>query len=185
MAFHHFAMATQDMQATHRFYSEAMGFELVKVEKGKTPGEGWAKHFFYATGDGEMMAFFRNSDPARRVKRSVSADGGATWSAPELTDRLHPGGGIEALVLKNGHLLLIYNNKEKSPRDKLAVALSTDRGQTWPHERQLEDTPNGRFDYPSIIQTKYGTLHVTYSYNLKTIKHVQFNEAWVMQKDAS
>ena len=62
MAFHHFAMATQDMQATHRFYSEAMGFELVKVEKGKTPGEGWAKHFFYATGDGEMMAFWELHD---------------------------------------------------------------------------------------------------------------------------
>ena len=130
--------------------------------------------------DGQMMAFFRNSDPARRVKRSVSADGGVTWSAPELTDRLHPGGGIEALALKNGHLLLVYNNKEESPRDKLAVALSTDRGQTWSHQRQLEDTPGGRFDYPSIIQAKDGTIHVTYSYNLKTIKHVQFNEAWIM-----
>jgi predicted neuraminidase len=134
--------------------------------------------------DGEMMAFFRNSDPARRVKRSDSTDGGITWSTPELTDRLHPGAGIEALALKNGHLLLVYNNKEKSPRDKLAVALSTDRGQSWHHERQLEDTPNARFDYPSIVQAKDGTIHVTYSYNLKTIKHVQFNEAWIMQKDA-
>jgi predicted neuraminidase len=77
-----------------------------------------------------------------------------------------------------------YNNKEESPRDKLAVALSTDRGQTWSHERQLEDTPDGRFDYPSIIQAKDGTIHVTYSYNLKTIKHVQFNEAWIMQGGA-
>ena len=59
MSFHHIAIATRDMKATHQFYSEAMGFELVRVEKAKTgPGEDWAKHFFYDTGNGEMMAFW-------------------------------------------------------------------------------------------------------------------------------
>ena len=32
-----------------------------------------------------------------------------------------------------------------------------------------------------FIQAEDGTLHATYSYNLKTIKHVRFNEAWVQQ----
>ena len=36
MGIHHMAFATRDAEATHRFYSEAMGFELVKVEVGKT-----------------------------------------------------------------------------------------------------------------------------------------------------
>lgn len=59
MSYHHIAIATRDMQATHKFYSEAMGFELVRVEKAATgPGEAWAKHFFYDTGDGSMMAFW-------------------------------------------------------------------------------------------------------------------------------
>ena len=59
MSFHHLAIATRDMQATHKFYSEAMGFELVRVEKANTgPDEDWAKHFFYDTGNGEMMAFW-------------------------------------------------------------------------------------------------------------------------------
>ena len=59
MSFHHIAIATTDMQATHKFYTEAMGFELVRVEKANTgPGEDWAKHFFYDTGNGEMMAFW-------------------------------------------------------------------------------------------------------------------------------
>ena len=31
MAFHHVALATRDLDATHRFYTEAMGFELVKA----------------------------------------------------------------------------------------------------------------------------------------------------------
>jgi predicted neuraminidase len=131
--------------------------------------------------DGRIHAYFRNSDPRHRIKRSTSADGGMTWSPLELTDRLHPGGGIEVLLLKNGHVALVYNNKEQSPRDKLAVSISDDEGKTWKWTRQLEDTPGGRFDYPSIIQAADGTLHVTYSYHLKTIKHVQFNESWVHQ----
>ena len=63
MPFHHLAIVTRDMPATHTFYSEAMGFELVKVEKAQAPGGGgWAKHFFYDTGDGELMAFWELHD---------------------------------------------------------------------------------------------------------------------------
>ena len=62
MAYHHLAVATRDMLAIDRFYTKAMGFELVKVEVGKTPKEGWAKHFFYETGEGELMAFWELHD---------------------------------------------------------------------------------------------------------------------------
>jgi predicted neuraminidase len=72
---------------------------------------------------------------------------------------------------------------EDSPRDKLAVSISDDRGQTWKWTRHLEDLEGGRFDYPSIIQAQDGTLHATYSYNLETIKHVHFNEDWVQAGD--
>ena len=58
MSFHHTAFATRDPGATHAFYTEAMGFELVKVEVAPTPKGGWAKHFFYDTGGGELMAFW-------------------------------------------------------------------------------------------------------------------------------
>jgi len=51
MGFHHVALATKDVEGTHRFYTEAMGFELVKVVAGPTPGDrGWSRHFFYDTG---------------------------------------------------------------------------------------------------------------------------------------
>jgi catechol 2,3-dioxygenase-like lactoylglutathione lyase family enzyme len=65
MAFHHVALATRDLAATHRFYTEAMGFTLVKAVVAPTgnPG-GWAKHVFYDTGDGELMAFWEIFDDA-------------------------------------------------------------------------------------------------------------------------
>src|SRR5688572_7459093 len=51
MAFHHVALATRDIMATHRVYTEAMGFTLAKAIVAPTdhPG-GWAKHLFYETG---------------------------------------------------------------------------------------------------------------------------------------
>ncbi len=66
MGFHHVAIATRDLEATHRFYSEAMGFRLVRVEVAPSdePG-GWGKHLFYETGDGAggMFAIWELHDP--------------------------------------------------------------------------------------------------------------------------
>jgi catechol 2,3-dioxygenase-like lactoylglutathione lyase family enzyme len=49
MGVHHVAYATADLDATHRFYTEVMGFSLVKTVSAPTPVGGWAKHLFYAT----------------------------------------------------------------------------------------------------------------------------------------
>jgi catechol 2,3-dioxygenase-like lactoylglutathione lyase family enzyme len=76
MGFHHIAFATRDAQANYDFYTQVMGFELVKVVTSATPpsvpgqeSEGWSKHFFYSTGQspsGEqgMIAFWELNDPA-------------------------------------------------------------------------------------------------------------------------
>jgi catechol 2,3-dioxygenase-like lactoylglutathione lyase family enzyme len=63
MAFHHLALATTDLPATHRFYTEAMGFSLVHVEDGATDAaDGWFHHALYDTGDGTLMAFMEVHD---------------------------------------------------------------------------------------------------------------------------
>ncbi len=128
---------------------------------------------------GKLTAFFRDSTNDNRIKRSESFDNGMTWTPVRNTDLPNPGSGIEALLLESGLLAMVYNDKEGSPRDRLAISLSEDEGQTWKWTRHIEDTPGGRFDYPSIIQTQDGTIHITYSYNLKTIKHVCFEEQWI------
>lgn len=64
MPYHHLALAVRDMRATHAFYTEAMGFELVHVEHAATPEGGVANHFFYDTGNGELLAFWEIDDPA-------------------------------------------------------------------------------------------------------------------------
>ena len=58
MGFHHTAFATRDLEAIHKFYTEAMGFELAKVVAAPSPEGGWAKHVFYETGKDEYIAFW-------------------------------------------------------------------------------------------------------------------------------
>jgi catechol 2,3-dioxygenase-like lactoylglutathione lyase family enzyme len=76
MPFHHLAFATRDLETTHDFYTDAMGFELAKVEAGKTPSGGWAKHVFYATGGGEFIAFWDLHDETIPAEFSTAISGG-------------------------------------------------------------------------------------------------------------
>jgi catechol 2,3-dioxygenase-like lactoylglutathione lyase family enzyme len=58
MSFHHVAIVTRDLDASHRFYTEAMGFELVQVDVIPFLEDGWARHLFYDTGNGELIALW-------------------------------------------------------------------------------------------------------------------------------
>jgi catechol 2,3-dioxygenase-like lactoylglutathione lyase family enzyme len=57
MGLHHVAYAAKDIEATHAFYTEVMGFTLVKVVVGATEA-GWSKHVFYDTGGQGLIAFW-------------------------------------------------------------------------------------------------------------------------------
>jgi predicted neuraminidase len=129
--------------------------------------------------DGKLVVFLRDDTDDHRIKRSESLDNGNAWSPIRATDLPNPSSGIEAILLRSGKLAMVYNDKEEEPRDRLAMSISEDFGETWKWTRRLEDTHGQRFDYPSIIQSRDGSLHVSYSYNLRTIKHVHFDEEWV------
>jgi catechol 2,3-dioxygenase-like lactoylglutathione lyase family enzyme len=58
MSFHHVAIATRDLEGSHAFYSEACGFELLKVDVIPFGESGWARHLFYDTGNGELLALW-------------------------------------------------------------------------------------------------------------------------------
>jgi predicted neuraminidase len=80
---------------------------------------------------------------------------------------------------------MVYNDLE-SGRYSLAVALSDDEGATWKWKKHLDRSDNKRnaYHYPSVIQTRDGSIHLTYSYFVpegKSIKHVQFKEDWMRQ----
>ena len=84
MGFHHVAFAARDMAATHRFYTEACGFELVKAVVAPTDGPGgWAKHLFYDTGTASvangqhsgLIAFWELHDDRMAGKETAISTG--------------------------------------------------------------------------------------------------------------
>lgn len=148
--------------------------------------------------DGTLVAYFRDGGPPpKRVMVSESKDRGQTWTPPRDTDLPDPGAGLEVLVLASGRWVLVNNDTEEG-RHSLAVTVSEDEGRSWTRKRHLEhDEPgpgSGWYCYPSIIQARDGTIHVSYSYKPKantnaaglgeSIKHVQFTEAWLMDGES-
>lgn len=104
-----------------------------------------------------------------RVFQIWSKDEGQTWGEMTLTDLPNPNSGTDAVTLKDGRHLLVYNHTPKH-RSPLNVAVSQD-GRTWQAALVLENT-EGEFSYPAIIQTADGLVHITYTWKRDRIKHV-------------
>ena len=130
--------------------------------------------------NGDIIALMRDSgDAPGRVQKSVSKDGGASWSAARKTE-IPNTASVELLVLANGHWAFLGNDVDDG-RYRLALYLSEDEGETWKWKVYLEDRKKveGRFSYPSLIQSPDGLLHMTYSYHLndkeKSIKYISLD----------
>lgn len=118
--------------------------------------------------DGKLQLVCRSENDF--VLQSISADQGKSWSALKPTTLLNPNSGIDAVTLKDGRHIIIYNNTKKG-RSPLNVAISSD-GQNWKDVAVLENEPNGEFSYPAVIQAADGKVHITYTWKRKKIKHV-------------
>jgi hypothetical protein len=111
---------------------------------------------------------------AGRLFQSWSDDGGRTWAPLALGALPNPNAGIDAVTLRDGRHLLVYNHAERG-RSPLNVALSRD-GVTWEAALVLEREP-GEYSYPAVIQTSDGLVHVTYTWRRERIRHVVLDPA--------
>jgi len=104
-----------------------------------------------------------------KIFRTTSDDGGKTWSPVSLTALPNPNSGTDAVTLKDGRHLLIYNHTAKG-RSPLNLAVSRD-GEKWDAALVLE-SEKGEFSYPAIIQTGDGLVHITYTWKRQRVRHV-------------
>jgi predicted neuraminidase len=103
-----------------------------------------------------------------------SVDGGRTWANVRPTSLPNPNSGIDCVRLKDGRILMVYNNSATG-RSPLSVAISSDGGDHWAPFTDLETGP-GEFSYPAVIQTSSGDVHITYTWKRERIKHVVISE---------
>ncbi len=124
-------------------------------------------------GNGKMQILCRTQEGT--IGQSWSLDNGKIWSPMKSTTLPNPNSGTDAVTLKDGRQLLVYNHSVRkgefpSGRNILNVAISTD-GDQWKPILTLERS-EGEYSYPAVIQASDGMIHITYTYLRKSIKHV-------------
>ncbi|MGB7135725.1 MAG: exo-alpha-sialidase, partial [Acidobacteriaceae bacterium] len=137
-----------------------------------------------------LLAFLR-SRASDFIFRSTSSDG-CTWTPAVPTPLPNNNASVQLFRLHDGHLVLAFNNS-RTQRKPLSVALSEDGGRTWPWVRDLDTGRQGygsaeqkvkepgreEYSYPSVMQSRDGTLYVAYTFRRQTIKVVGFHEDWI------
>jgi len=117
--------------------------------------------------DGKLQALGRTR--SQRVFETWSGDGGRTWDPISLTSLPNPNSGIDAVTLRDGRHIIVYNHTIEG-RSPLNVSVSRD-GNTWDAALVLENAP-GEYSYPAVIQSSDGRVHITYTWKRERIKHV-------------
>lgn len=164
----------------------------VHLELSKDAGKTWTRTSAINTGKdfsaiqpsilflpgGELKLLCRSKDGV--ILETSSKDQGKTWSKLSPTDLPNPNSGTDAVTLKDGRHVLIYNHVTKSSmqwggkRSPLNVAISSD-AKVWKELTVLENEPKMEFSYPAVIQTKDGAIHITYTWKRERIKHVRID----------
>jgi len=156
-------------------------------------------------GEPQLRAFFRDRR-AEWIYTSVSEDDGLTWSEARQTELPNNNVGIDAIRVGSGAIVVSYNNMrgqtKHNRRNRLAIAISDDGGETFPIVRQLEQHPDPTemegpeeglqgvgptscdcYSYPSLLEGDNGKIHVAFTYERRTIKVTSVTENWI--RDAS
>ena len=131
--------------------------------------------------DGELQAIGRTRQA--RLFQIWSTNNGQTWGPMSLTKLPNPNSGTDAVTLKDGRFLLVYNhNPKEKGRSPLNVAVSRD-GETWQAALVLENEPGPQFSYPAVIQTSDGLVHITYTWKRLRVRHAVVDPAKLELRD--
>jgi predicted neuraminidase len=113
-----------------------------------------------------------------KILTSWSEDNGASWTELMPSSIPNPNSGIDAVSMKDGRHLLVYNHLV-SGRNMLNAAISDD-GINWKSAVLLEnDAKDTEYSYPAVIQSKDNLIHITYTWNRKLVKHVVIDPALI------
>ncbi|MHC4475673.1 MAG: sialidase family protein [Planctomycetota bacterium] len=136
--------------------------------------------------DGKLQIMCRSDD---NIRQSWSSDSGKTWAPLTKSVLPNPSAGIDAVKLKDGRHLLVYNHAtgDTGKRSKLNVAVTSD-GKSWKAALKLEDgtTIEGKKAhgaYPAAIMASDGLVHITYSWGRGRINYVAVDPDKLLLRD--
>jgi predicted neuraminidase len=159
------------------------------VERSVDNGKTWVKHgpitvpsatggiiqpSVVELGKNHLRFYARSTKDIGRICVADSYDSGKSWTEALPTELPNPNSGIDAVRLKDGRVVLVYNNTTIG-RTPLNLSVSRD-GEHFRDFETLEDDP-GEYSYPALIQGTDGDLHLTYTWNRKRIRYVAISLA--------
>ncbi|MDE1940414.1 MAG: exo-alpha-sialidase [Alphaproteobacteria bacterium] len=121
-------------------------------------------------GNHHIRLYARAHTRSARIVAADSFDDGRHWTQGHDIDLPNPNSGIDAVRLRDGRIVMIYNNSYNR-RNVLNLAVSRD-GEHFRMFRTPEDG-EGQFSYPAMIQARDGSLRMTYTYQRRTIKYLE------------
>ncbi len=108
-----------------------------------------------------LRLYVRATSRTGRICVADSSDGGVTWTQARPIDLPNPNSGLDAVSLRDGRVVLIYNHTD-SGRTPLNLAVSSD-GEHFEMFHALEDQP-GEYSYPAMVQASNGDLLISYTW---------------------
>jgi predicted neuraminidase len=121
-------------------------------------------------GGKKLRIFARATAQIGKICVADSSDAGLTWTAARPIDVPNPNSGLDAVALRDGRIVLVFNNTSRG-RTPLNLAVSQD-GERFTIFRDLETEP-GEYSYPTMIQGRNGDLHITYTWKRSRIRYVR------------
>ena len=173
-------------------------FGTVRVLRSTDDGESWEPEMLLKTDDGTKirepamtlrpdgsivmctracpvdMSWGRDIELTLYAYRTVSTDGGKTWSPPAPTDITNNESKIDLLNWPDGSIVMAYNNTtnldwhERSP---LSLATSKDEGLTWKYLIEIAPAPGVKCQ-PAMCRGEDGLLHLVYMHRHTAVEHV-------------
>jgi len=130
--------------------------------------------------NGDVLMLMRTGNGGQY--KSISKDGGETWSAPVETPLKGSAAPVSiSRVPSTGDLLAIWNhNPGGSGRNPFTAAISKDEGDTWTNIRNIEDAPDDQWAYPAVTWLDGNALLTYFNYSgglslqLKILPHDWF-----------
>jgi predicted neuraminidase len=153
--------------------------ELRAKDHGPRQFEGIIQPSVVSLGVHHLRLYARSRSLAAKIVVADSLDNGLTWSPTHFLDLPNNNSGLDAVALKDGRIVLIFNDTPRG-RSPLNLALSRD-GEHFRVFATLEQG-SGEYSYPAIIQSPNGDLDMTYTWHRTAIKHVHLPLADVPQR---
>lgn len=154
--------STADARAVNHYVS----FCFISDDGGQTWRKGQGEVDYAKRGAMEPEVIEMNDDRVLMIFRtqwghighSVSEDGGDTWSVPSSWGvRAPEAPATLRSIPATGDWLLVWNDTfmegegHGGKRRPLNTAISRDEGETWEHQRILDDSPGHTFAYTSLV----------------------------------